>query len=85
MLGVGFGEEVGEGGSHIDVIRVRTRDYEQAGPWRRRFRIPATEMENNDVRGIDVRLRLDLRNATEPGRYSSGIDGTFRITVIPNP
>ena len=73
------------GGSHIDVIRVRTRDYEDAGPWRRQFRIPPIELGHGDVRGIDVRLRLDLRDAQEPGLYSSPTDGTFMITVTPNP
>lgn len=73
------------GGSFIRVRRVRTRDNANAGPWRRRYRIPATELGNGMVRGIDVRLRLDLRNAVEPGLYSSTADGTFRITVTPNP
>ena len=71
--------------SYIDVIRVRARDYENAGAWRRRFNIPATDLGFGDVRGIDVRLRLDLQNAKEPGRYSSPTDGTFLITVTPNP
>jgi len=73
------------GGAHIQVNRVRTRDHENAGAWRRRFRIPAADLGNGDLRGIDVRLRLDLQEATEPGRYSSPTDGTFRITVTPNP
>lgn len=73
------------GGSHIDVIRVRARDFESAGAWRRRFQIPASDLGNGEVRGIDVRLRLDLQDAVEPGTYSSQTDGTFLITVTPNP
>ena len=73
------------GGSHIDVIRVRGRDFENAGAWRRNFRIPSTDLGNGDVRGIDVQLRLDLRNAKVAGRYSSPTDGTFVVTVTPNP
>jgi len=75
----------GAGGSHIDVIRARTRDTDDAGAWRRRFNIPAADLGNGVARGIDVRLRLDLQDATEPGLYSSTTDGTFRITVTPNP
>lgn len=73
------------GGSHIQVRRVRTRDNINAGPWRRRYNIPPADLTPGTVRGIDVRLRLDMRNAKEPGLYSSATDGTFRITVTPNP
>lgn len=73
------------GGAFINVQRVRARDSDNAGSWRRRYRVPASDLGAGVVRGIDVRLRLNLRNATEPGTYSSPVDGTFRITVIGNP
>lgn len=72
-------------GGFISVVRVRTRDSETRGPWRRAFRVRPDQLGAGVVRGIDVRLRLNLRNATEPGLYSSPADGTFRITVIGNP
>lgn len=73
------------GGGFISVVRVRTRDNETQGPWRRQYRIRPDQLGAGTVRGIDVRLRLNMRNATEPGLYSSPLDGTFRITVISNP
>ncbi len=72
-------------GGFISVVRVRARDSENQGPWRRSFRIRPNQLGAGVVRGIDVRLRLNMRNATEPGLYSSPADGTFRITVIGNP
>lgn len=73
------------GGAYITVDRVRARDTDQEGPWRRQFRIQPADLGIGVVRGIDVRMRLSLQNATEPGLYSSPVDGTFRITVLGNP
>ncbi len=72
-------------GGYIEIDRLRVRDTEKADRWRRRFRVTPAELGAGVVRGIDVRMRLDMRNATEPGLYSSPTDGTFRITVIENP
>ena len=69
----------------IQVDRVRARDSESVNGWRRTYRVNAADLGIGVVRGIDVRMRLDMRNATEPGTYSSLTDGTFRITVIGNP
>lgn len=73
------------GGGFISVDRVRTRDTDEAGRWRRQFRVRAADLGIGVIRGIDVRMRLDLQNASEPGLYSSPVDGTFRITVLGNP
>lgn len=73
------------GGSYIDVLRVRARDSDKGGGWRGQYRVAPAELGTGTVRGIDVRLRLDMRNAKEPGTYSSPVDGTFRITVVGNP
>ncbi len=73
------------GGGFISVVRVRARDSEDQGPWRRRYNVRPNQLGAGVVRGIDVRLRLNMRNASEPGLYASPTDGTFRITVISNP
>jgi len=70
--------------SYIQVDQVFTRDNLNAGAWLNTYEIEATDL-GNSLRGIDVRLRLDLRNAEVAGTYSSPTDGTFRITVTPNP
>jgi len=73
------------GGGYIAIDRVRARDTDTAGSWRRQYRVRPADLGIGVVRGIDVRMRLDMQNATEPGRYSSPVDGTFRITVLGNP
>lgn len=72
-------------GASIDVQRIRVRDGENGGGFRRRYDLPASDLGLATVRDIDLRLRLDLSNATEAGTYSSDTDGTFVVTVIARP
>lgn len=72
-------------GAFIKIDRVRARDTEKANGWRRTYRVNGSDLGTGVVRGIDVRMRLHMKDATEPGTYSSPTDGTFRITVIANP
>ena len=71
--------------SQMRVRRVRARDTEKAGNWRRRYRIRNVDLGWGKVRGIDVQMRLDTRNARMAGTYSSDTDGTFEVTVVASP
>ncbi len=73
------------GGSFIDVLNTRTRDSINRGVWRSTFTVSPADLATTPIRGLDVRLRLDISNANEPALYSSPTDGTFRITVLPSP
>lgn len=72
-------------GSQIRVRRVRARDTENAGNYRRRYRVRSTDLGWTTLRGIDVEVRLDFRNAKTEGTYTSDTDGTFGVTVVLSP
>lgn len=73
------------GGSSIRVRNLRARDAAKGGGWRRRYNVRRADLGWSTLRGIDVRMQLDMRRAKEPGSYSSATDGTFEIVVVPNP
>jgi len=79
------GALAGTDDSSISIIRIRARDSVNGGAWRTRFLVPPEELGFGVIRGVDVRLRLDLSNATSAGLYSGPADGTFRITLTSNP
>lgn len=72
-------------GASIDIRRARARDGGYGGGWRRRYTLNNGDLGPSSLRDIDVRLQLDVRNATEAGTYSSLSDGTFLVTITARP